>query len=512
MLRHTIKPHKLLPTSNILAVNNHRGYTSYKQITSLPLDVDHNTTDHNYIKYLAQNFPELGPYPTYSKYVNPLHFYQNTVMNQWSSKKAHPITLQQLANFGKKLSKEKVLSSANFVRLEIAIRIAKKLKDFQILPFAAISNHHLVRVYESYYNIFESFRKIKPITNLEENEEFCKTLSRMLHDNLLSLPHLIMGSLECRILNSMTQKNLDEFMSATLRARVSRRLICEEHLSLTDKFKNSSKNIDMDDCIGDIFYKCSAIENLQFCASRITDTYKEVEFLEKDFLLPELIIQGNDVKFPFMVTHLRYIFGEILRNSYDSTINNFIYNNGDKPRDFFLKNRPPPIKVTIINAKNSIEFRFSDQGGGLKGMPIDKIWSFGKNERIARESLSNFHKIPGLQLAGDYSPMNFDSSDPAVEKELEDEVPHLNIDPDVVDHSANKGGHEFVKANIPNTLQNLIERPSNFKLNLGLAMCKVYAEYWNGNIVMNSLENYGTDTHLSLSKLEMSNRLQLDKA
>lgn len=395
--------------STATTILQNRNYTSYKNIKRFPLNVDYTTTDHNYIRYLADNLPELGPYPTYSKYVNPLHFYQNTVMSKWVAKKAHPVTLRQLANFGKKLTQEKVIASANFVRLEVAIRIAKKLRDLQVLPYAAISNHHLVRVYESYYNIFENFRKIRPITTLQENDEFCKLLSKMLKDNLLSLPHLIMGSLECSILNSMTQTQLDEFMSSTLRARISRRLMCEAHLSLTDKFKSSSCNVDKpeSDYIGDVFYKCSAVENLRVCgeiAKKITQS-----LCPPGYLMPEVIIEGDDVKFQFMVTHLRYLFGEILRNSYESTMHNFILNHADKPNDFFKSNKPPPILVNIVSNKETVNFRFSDQGGGVKGIPIDLIWSFGKNEKIARQALRNFHKLPGLQWDTDYNPINYDS-------------------------------------------------------------------------------------------------------
>lgn len=456
------------------------------------------------LKALAASLPELGPYPTYSKYVNPSHFYQNTVMNQWISKKAHPITLRQLANFGKKLTEEKVLSSANFVRLEIAIRISKKLKDLQVLPFAAVSNHHLVRVYESYYNIFENFRKIKPITTMAENDEFCQLLSKLLQDNVASLPHLIMGAIECSMVESMTPEQLDEFMSATLRARISRRLLCEEHLSLTDKFQNANVEKDEHDYIGDVFYKCSAKENLKVCGEELALGFAKTLFPE-GFLMPELIIEGEDVKFQFMVTHLRYLFGEILRNSYESTMANFVRNHADKPSEFFHKNRPPPIKVAIVSNKHYVNFRFSDRGGGIQGDTKDLIWSWYKPEHIARQSLRNMHKLPGLQLANDYKPAEYLTEAPIELYEPANDL--LNLTSlSALDQSG------YFKTNSKSSLQNIIKRPSNFHLNMGLAMCKVYADYWNGNLVMNSLDNYGVDTYLTLQRLGTNQDLNLDKA
>lgn len=498
-----------------------------ESITYLPLDVDYTTTNHNYIKYLAENLPELGPYPTYSKYVNPRHFYHNTVMDTWISKKAHPVSLKQLANYGKKLTLEKVLLSANFVRMEIAIRITKKLQDLQKLPFGAVSNHHLVKVYETYYNIFEIFRKIKPITTLEENDLFCQSLAKMLTDNVLSLPHLIMGSLEISVLQLMTREQLDDFMSATLRARISRRLICEEHLSLTDRFKTN--NVDNEnDYIGDIFYQCSAIETLKACGEQIVkdiersrratnDTVDAEYKVPKNMLLPELLIEGDDVKFPFMVTHLRYIFGEILRNSYEATLKNFIFNNGDKDESWFAQNKPPPIVITIItNEKTSVGFRFSDKGGGIKSTPIDQIWSFAKDERYSRISLANFHKLPNLQHGADFMTNETNQSESGKQISETNNTSSEGISAKTLNSKSvdavSTDSRKIKRADVASSLQKLIERPTALKINLGLAICKVYADYWNGSICMNSLENYGSDTFLTLQRLGMNDNLQLDKA
>ena len=72
---------------------------------------------------------------------------------------------------------------------------------------------------------------------------------------------------------------------------------------------------------------------------------------------------------------------------------------------------------------------------------------------------------------------------------------------------------EWTLGNKRSTLEDLMARPHEYKLGMGLPMCSVYADYWNGSLQMNSLEGYGCDTSLTLKKLGYhSNVIQLDRA
>lgn len=108
---------------------------------------------HENISKIAVNLTNLSAYPTDSQYLNPQHYYQNTVLLDWCGRNTHPVTLKQLAAYGKALNEEKVISSANFVKLELPIRISIKLKEMQELPFNVVNNYHLSKVYESYYDM-----------------------------------------------------------------------------------------------------------------------------------------------------------------------------------------------------------------------------------------------------------------------------------------------------------------------------------------------------------------------
>ncbi|CUM55428.1 unnamed protein product [Debaryomyces fabryi] len=455
-------------------------------------------TSHSYIdddflslnkEEIASHVQDLGPYPSYSNILNQHHFYQNEVLMKYLKKDPHPVSLRQLAGFGKKLSKQKIVHSANFVRLELPIRLAMRVRDLQTLPFGIANNFHLGQIYESYYHLFNAFRKIPPINTLEDNDRFCETLSSLLDDHIFNLSHLMMGALEISILTNFPREELDRFMSTMIRSRTSRRVIVEEHLSMTENYRSLPNSSKPPDYIGELFQMCKASDNFQEVGDLIKNSM--LEFYPNKENMPDLEIEGDvDASFPFMVPHLHYLFGEILRNSYEAVINT---HKGKTSKKL------PPIKITIIDSKKNVLFRISDQGGGMTHDKLSEIWSFGKSPEFARRSLANFHRIPGLQL---YSNLEVTAAGSSVIRTPEND--------NLLEHTSL--GNISPK-NKKSTLDSLIIRPHEYKLGLGLPMCKIYADYWNGDLLMNSLEGYGSDTCLTLSKLGYhSNVIQLDRA
>lgn len=55
------------------------------------------------------------------------------------------------------------------------------------------------------------------------------------------------------------------------------------------------------------------------------------------------------------------------------------------------------------------------------------------------------------------------------------------------------------------SLSSLTSRPPNLRLGMGLPLSRVYAEYWAGNLDLHSLEGYGTDMFLQISRLGNKN-------
>ncbi len=91
----------------------------------------------------------------------------------------------------------------------------------QRLPYVVVTNRHISDVYELYYTAFDTFRRVKEIKTLEDNDKFCSIIASMLRAHLSVIPNLAMGILECNGL--MPTAELDRFMNTILRS------VCHSH-------------------------------------------------------------------------------------------------------------------------------------------------------------------------------------------------------------------------------------------------------------------------------------------
>lgn len=448
----------------------------------------------------------LRAYPSKSKYINKHHYYNNRNVIEHELEKRQPcaVSLNQLAQYyddGSVLTKSKILASGRFVKSELIVRLASQLHLLQQLPFGLVNNFHFIQVYESYYNMFDRIRRSPSITDLSSNAHFTNTLNQILRDfNALNLPHLIMGTLECVILELIPPHDIDELVSRLLRARISRRIIAEEHIALTKNFIEGNKN--NPSIFGDIFSECSAKEYFENASLQCQKFVQDMYF--PSIKLPKFKCEGQtDLKFYFLSDHLKYLLGEILRNSYEASMKHYIRKGTENPSD---------ITVTLIEDHDYITFRISDEAGGLQ-LRERELWSFGKSKEKARKSLSNFHKLPGLQTVSLYDHLyDKKSIPPSVLKMIHSQYINTALTPMKYLLSKSAEDNTVPDLGTGKPLLGLLGRPFRYKLGIGLAMCKVYADYWDGDLTVHSIDGYGTDTILKLGNLRNHRDIpQLDK-
>lgn len=368
------------------------------------------------------------------------------------------MSLRQLFFFGRTLTENRLISSANFVRNELPTRIAHRLREMQKLPYAVVTNPHLSYVYELYYKSFESFRKIPVVKTIEENDSLCKVIGANLKEHLTVIPRLVMGVLECQDL--MPADDMDAFVNGMLRARISRRVIAQQHLALTDTYNSpghspypSSEN----DFVGEVLLRCNAEEIIRGCGKFAQQVCREAT---PGVAVPEINVRGHlEATFPYVLSHLEYIVGELLRNSVQAVMDR--YKTSVQP--------PPPIEVLVCESPQHVVIRISDQGGGISRELLPYVWSFSKGPR-SQERLASLGQVPSLAAT-----MQEIQTMPAPGKSRD------------------------------SSLSSLSTRDPKLRLGMGLPMSKVYAEYWAGGLELHSLEGYGVDAFLQISKLGNQN-------
>jgi pyruvate dehydrogenase kinase 2/3/4 len=270
--------------------------------------------------------------------------------------------------------------------------------------------------------------------------------------------------------------------------RISRRVIAEQHLALTETFNSPWHFPDSPhtssvgtEFVGEVFLKCNAGEVVNRCYNTILSlcsaTYGPTTSL------PTLKLSGHlNATFPYILSHLEYIIGELLRNSIQAVVER----QKSSPRGW--EETLPAIEVTVCEAPQHVIIRVSDQGGGVPRDILPHLWSFSKGPRSSQR-LENLNQVP--KMAATLQELRVSSDIPTSLHTPSHCEPHGKPN-----HSVS--GHD-------SSLSSLSSRPPNLRLGMGLPLSRVYAEYWAGNLELHSLEGYGVDAFLQISKLGNKN-------
>lgn len=214
------------------------------------------------------------------------------------------------------------------------------------------------------------------------------------------------------------------------------------------------------DFVGEVFLKCNAKEVIERCGKVAQDLMRQTTQSPQ---IPTINVQGHlNATFPYILSHLEYIVGELLRNSVQAVIEK--YHNSSAPL--------PPIQVLICETPQHVIMRISDQGGGIPREILPYLWSFSKGPRT-QTRLENLGRVPAMAATMQELKVSGRKAEPV-------------------------GYHE-------GSLDSLTSRPPNLRLGMGLPMSRVYAEYWAGSLELHSLEGYGVDAFLQISKLGNKN-------
>jgi len=101
-----------------------------------------------------------------------------------------------------------------------------------------------------------------------------------------------------------------------------------------------------------------AIENARFVCEEHYGMFKGP---------PVQLICPKDLHFAYVPGHLSHICFELLKNSLRAAVERYGHENGDAI---------PPIKVIVVEGKEDITIKISDEGGGIARSAIPLIWTY----------------------------------------------------------------------------------------------------------------------------------------
>ncbi|KAL4075837.1 branched-chain alpha-ketoacid dehydrogenase kinase [Scleroderma yunnanense] len=398
-----------------------------------------------------------------------LHFYQNRQLDLYASKQAHRLTLRQLVFFGRHMNEERLIKSANYVRTELPVRIAHRIRDLQSLPYVVVTQPEVAKVYELYWSAFDKFRLFPQITNLSENQTFCDFLENILDEHAPVIPSLALGLSLCS--PHLPPDSLDSFMNRMFISRISRRVLAEHHLALSKTLDHNSLDSE-DPHVGIIYTGLDVKRSIEKCANLLRDRFYNIEDDNEEAVpnrgWPKVIIEGQlDTRFAYIREHLEYILFELLKNAMRAT-------GLEHKHATFL----PPIYATIVAGEDDVGIRISDRGGGLSSNSIESPSDLFSFSYIRNATRIQDGKIGALRSA----------SSRGVKATVAEQI----------------GGWQVVKAGRDQHDKDP-ERGAGIaphqRMGLGLPMSNIFATYFGGSLQLVSLDGWGTDAYLRLPRL-----------
>jgi len=97
---------------------------------------------------------------------------------------------------------------------------------------------------------------------------------------------------------------------------------------------------------------------------------------------PVQLICPENLSFPYVPGHLSHICFELLKNSLRAVVERYGVDKED---------RLPPIKVVVVEGKEDITVKISDEGGGIPRSAIPLIWTYMYTTMEGQAIDQNFH-------------------------------------------------------------------------------------------------------------------------
>lgn len=261
----------------------------------------------------------------------------------------------------------------------------------------------------------------------EYNDKFTRMLERIKKRHDPTVTTVAQGILEWKRKthrNGLMGAGMQSFLDRFYMSRIGIRFLLGQHIALNTLQPH-------EDYVGIICTKTNvhdvcheAIENARFVCEEHYALYKGP---------PIHLVCPKNLSFPYVPGHLSHICFELLKNSLRAVVER----HGVENEDSF-----PPIKVVVVEGKEDLTIKISDEGGGIPRSAMPQIWTYMYTTMSEAQDLDSVAQN---------------------------------------DFKAPMAGFGY-----------------------GLPLSRLYARFFGGDLRLISMEGYGTDAYIHLNKLSSS--------
>eukprot|EP01116_Phalansterium_solitarium_P015281 TRINITY_DN3363_c0_g1_i4.p1 TRINITY_DN3363_c0_g1~~TRINITY_DN3363_c0_g1_i4.p1 ORF type:complete len:337 (-),score=25.80 TRINITY_DN3363_c0_g1_i4:107-1117(-) len=218
-----------------------------------------------------------------------------------------PVTLREMIEFGSDPHPQSQLLIGQFLRHELPVRLAHRVRDLKRLPFGLAETDAIQGVIQLYEQSFWRIRQFGDLRNSEHEKGFCELLADIYQRHNTVQQSVATG------LRDVMRRNRDQvlhgeqfdfskFLDRFYMSRISIRMLISQYVAIHDQ---------QEGYVGIIARKCRPVAVAR-------DAVEDAQQVCRDHyaVAPEVHVVGsNELSLSFVPSHLYYMFFELLKNS-----------------------------------------------------------------------------------------------------------------------------------------------------------------------------------------------------
>eukprot|EP00128_Syssomonas_multiformis_P003858 Colp12_sorted_trinity150504_noHs@2167 len=281
-----------------------------------------------------------------------------SLVNTFCKYKQTPMSIHQLAEFGKNITQETPLQSCKFLRNEIPIRLAHMVKEIDALPIDLVQTPSVKKVRSWYMTSFKELINFPSVSEMQNSPQYVDKFTDLLegvrqrHASVVTT--MARGIMEMKehmgskgAKDHSVDSTLQSFLDRFYMSRIGIRMLIAQHVELFSKNKPPGS-------IGVIDPHCDVSAIVNDAAQSAKFLCDQYYFSSPDVKLIMPQQEGKEdhptVTFMYVPSHLYHIMFEILKNSMRAVVEH----HGPDCIEY------PAIKCVVVEGEKDVTIKVRD--------------------------------------------------------------------------------------------------------------------------------------------------------
>ena len=459
------------------------------------------------------------------------------LINSYADRKARSVSLLEVIQMGS--NPAYLLTAAQWLWTELPVRLAKRLRDLDDLPFGLSKSpevRHLARLYT--LSLQDALAFPQPTNSAEEALFTEQVLKRILLRHQAVTVDLAsginggflgksLGTGGGAVVRPLKQHFLlQEFLDRWNSARIGLRLLMSQHVAL---------HTPREGFVGVIELQCDPARVVAQAAADATAVCRAWSGLAPRVQVHDMAAGSGGIRFSYVTAHLRCMLFELLKNAMKATVEHAQRKRaaaaggtgtGAAAAAALSEADLPPISVVLVDSatpSGDVTIKVSDRGGGIKRADLPLVFSYAfsasqKNIAQQQQLQEKMRQAMGAANAQTHAATPAGQAAAAGSAAAGAPIPAATAaatagSATASNSNSNSNSSSASASSSPSPAPSPPSgwASSNYDpvLNIahddlgeafGLPITRLYARYLGGDLQLYSLAGHGTDAYLFLSK------------